>query len=239
MEVRILDTMRTCQKEIEDRTLRARCTSRVNEVAAIVQKYRRTLGPHDFCPWSQDICNIPDIRKVIIDGTDEEFNTCTEEVTSKLPKLTSQILEGRTAKLSVLLPFGDRPDNVLLLATAWFKCSLCHLYPAIHGIDVLRHHCPLTWSPPSGKSAGEAAFSSYALGRGWCAENSKFTFAKAESNVARELILDCGEDPESITLAEINSKFHRFVFNENDELVAHNWEETVSSIGFVSVHCCG
>jgi hypothetical protein len=33
----------------------------------------------------EDACKIPDIRNVIIDGTDEEFNACDEEVTSGFP----------------------------------------------------------------------------------------------------------------------------------------------------------
>ena len=226
MEARILEAMRECKKDIEDRVLEARSISRVNEIRVVVEKYQRTLNPHDFCPRTEDVYQIPDIRKAIIDGTDEEFDTCVEEVASGLPKLTSKFLEERTAKISALVPFNERPDNVLSLAAAWFNCGWCHQYRPMHGIDMLRHQCLIPWSPPSGKTT------TFALRRGWCAESSRFTFSQIASTIARGLILDCGEDPESITLAEMNSKFHRFVFYENDELVAHNWEETVSSALF-------
>ena len=107
MEVQILDAMRRCRKEIEVKALKVRCAFRANEMGTVARKYQRTLGPHDFYLRMEDVCRIPDIHKVIIDGTDEEFSTCVEELTSKLPKLTSQILKERTAKISALLPFKD------------------------------------------------------------------------------------------------------------------------------------
>ena len=230
--------MHRCKKEIEDKAQAARCISRVNKVGTVVQKYQRTLSPYDFYLRMEDVCPIPDIRKVIVNGTDEEFNTRIKEVTSELPKLTSRILEERTAKTSALLPFNDRPGGVLSLATAWFSCGLCCRYPT-HGTDALIPHCLSLADHPSKQPTGEEAFDSHVQGRGWCADTSMFKFSETASIVARGLILECGEDPESITLAEIYSKFHRFVFYEKGELVAHNWQETVSPIGFSGAYYCG
>ena len=50
-------------------------------------------------------------------------------------------------------------------------------------------------------------------------------------SAARRLVLEYGGDPESITLAEMNLKLHRFGFYKNGELVAQNWE-------IVGVRCC-
>ena len=234
MKVGILEVMRTCKKEIknnvENKALEVRCISRVNKMRVVVGKYQRTLDPHDFCPAIEDVCRTPDIRKVIIDGTDEEFNVCAEEATSRLPDLGSQILEERAAKLSALLPFNGEPANVLSLATAWFTCGLCN--PTLmHSPDVLGHQrpIPLRQSPEGSIGIGEATFNYHVPARCWYTETSKFGFSEVVSTIARGLILDCGEDPESITLAEINSRFHRFVFYEDRELVAHNWGGTVSS----------
>ena len=230
--------MRTCKKEIEDRALKGRCISRVNEMRTIVQKYQRTLHPHDFSLRMEDVCRIPDIRKVVIDGTDEEFSTCVEEVTSGLPKLTSQILEERTAKIAALLPANDRSGNVLSLAIAWFDCGFCYPH-RIHGSDMLMHQCGFPICDlPSGQSIGETTFDSIVPERRW-RNKTRFTFSEVASNIVRGLILDCGEDPESITLAGMSSKSHRFAFYKNDELVVHNWEGTVSPAGFVGVHRCG
>ena len=231
MEARILDAMRTCKKEIEDRILRFRCISRLNKMRIIVQKYKRTLDPHDFCLQMEDVCRIPDIRKAIIDGTEEEFSACAEEVTSGLPKLTAQILEERVAKISALLPANDRPGDALQLATAWFDCGLCRPH-RMHGTDALRYECMLRWSGPSGQSIGEVTFDLQVPKRGWCS-GTQVTFSEVASTITRGLILECGEGPESITLAEMNAKLHQFAFREDGELVAHNWEETVSSAGFV------
>ena len=229
--------MQTCRGEIEDKVLRARCLSRVSKMSTIAKKYHRTLHPHDFYLSVDDVCRFPDIRKAIIGGTDEEFNTCAEGVISGLPRLTSQSLEKRAAKISALLPSDERPDNVLSLATTWFECGSCN--PSLlHGTKALGHQCHILRSWPPDGPVGEVTFDIH-VGRGWCAETSKFTFSKVASAIARELIIGCGEDPESITLAEMNSKAHRFAVYENGALVARNWRETVCSTGSPGVRCRG
>jgi len=90
MEARVLDAMRAYKRKIEDKALQARCVSRVNKMRAIVDKYRQTLHPHDFCLWREGVWWIPAIRKAITDGTDEEFNAWAAEVDSRLPQPTSQ-----------------------------------------------------------------------------------------------------------------------------------------------------
>ena len=238
MEARLLEAMQRRKKEIDDRPLKGHCIPRANRIGAIALEYQRTLNPHSFYLQMEDICQVSDIRRVVIDGTDEEFDACAEQLTSRLPKLTSQILEERTAKISTLLQFSERPDNVLSLATAWFNCGVCYQYLPMNGINVLMHRCPFPPHPPPGKPIREATFDSYVLKRGWCIEPSELTFSNFASTIARGLILDCGEDPESITLAEINSKLHRFVFYEDGELVAHNWDETVSHTSLLGVYYC-
>jgi len=228
MKVRVLEVMQTCKQAFEDKALEARCISRVEEIRTIVRKYQRTLNPHNFCPSMEDVWQVPEIRKVIIDGIDEEFNTCAE--TLGLPKLTSQILEERTARISALLPSNERSDNAHSLAATWFRCRSCYSY--MGGAGAVKHWCPIGWELPSGKSTG-VADSSRALRLGWCPENFKFEFSEAASNIGRGLILNCGEDPEAITSAEMSSKLHRFVYYEKAELVARNWEETVSSGRFL------
>ena len=93
--------MRSQKEQIKDEVLEARCIARVDKMRSIVHKYNRTLSPHDFCLSKEDVCQIPDIRKVIIDGIDEDFLACTDEVTPELPRLTSKIHQERTAKISL------------------------------------------------------------------------------------------------------------------------------------------
>jgi len=235
MEDRILNVMRTRKQEIEDSILMSRWWSRVKKLGTVVEEYQRTLHPHDFWPSVDDVCRTPDIRKVIIHGTEEEFSICVEEVVSELPKLTSKLLEERIAKLSALIPFNKRPDNVLSLATFWFECEMCGRSP-IHGTDALRHE--RVRSDPREGPVGETTFDTVTLRRSWCPETPNFKFSTATSTIARGLILECGEDPESVTLAEMNCKPHRFIYREKD-LFAYGWRDTVSPSGPVGVHRCG
>ena len=91
MEPQILNVMRRCKKELEDRALESRYPSRIEAMRRIIDKYRRTLSPHNPYPSMEAVCQIPDIRKAIVYGTDEEFSTCPKEVASGLPKLTFEI----------------------------------------------------------------------------------------------------------------------------------------------------
>jgi len=234
IRAQVLDALRACKKEIDDEALRTRCISRVNRMEMIVDKYQRTLEPHDFCPSMADVSRIPVVRKAIIDGTDEEFNACAEEVTARLPGLSPKFLEERNAKLSALLPFRGRRTDALSLAIVWFTCKLCR-GSLIHGTDALVHQCLGLQSGISTKPTSEAIFEFRVPSHGWRAGASGFRFSAVASNIARGLILDCGEDPETITLAEMNSKFHRFVLSEKDRLVVHSWRETVS-INVMGIH---
>jgi len=72
MEARILDAVRTRKQGI-DKALEVHCIARVGKVRTIVVEYETSA------------LRLPDIREAIIYGTDEEFNTCAEEVTSRLP----------------------------------------------------------------------------------------------------------------------------------------------------------
>jgi len=227
--------MQWCKQQIEDKASEARCTSRVKEMRAIISKYRRTLHPHDFCPSMEDVGQIPDIRKATIEGTDEEFDACVKDISSELPKLTSRILEERTARVSAQLPFNERPDNALSLAKVWFSYGPGPFHSClVDGTEALSHRNSFPRGYPPGRSIGEETFNLQTLGQRWWTKDSTLSFSEAASAVARRLILDCSEDPESITLAEMNSKFHRFVFYESDKLVAHNWRETVRLCGYLS-----
>lgn len=232
MKTQILKAMKACKQEIETTALITLWTSRLEKMATIVKNYQRTLDPHDFCPSIDDLCRFPDTRKVIVGGADEEF----EEVTSRFHELTSQILEERIAKLSALIPFSERPDNVLSLATVWFNCEPCRPL-LIHGTDALKHECSHRRGNPDARPVGEVTFDAFVPRGGWCAETSKFTFSIAASTIARGLILDCGEDPESMAFVEMNSKLHRFVFEEIDKLFAYSWADAVSFADIVGVFC--
>ena len=107
----------------------------------------------------------------------------------------------------------------------------------MHGHHALSHQCP-PWGRAFGEPTDEDILDGYVLHRGSRPEVPEIKFSKSASTVARRLILDCGEDPESITLAEINSKLHRFVFDRGAKPVARGWEDAVSSIDSVGIRYC-
>lgn len=230
--------MQKCKREIEKKALEDRCISRVARVREIVGKYERTLGPYDFCLSAHEVCRVPDIRKVIIDGTDGEFDSCAEEVYLRLPILTSGFLEERTTKISALLPFKKRTEDVLSLATAWVECGSCITHP-MHATDALKHYCSTAWTYPYRRPVGEATFDIRTQGRAWCGGGTKLQFSRHFSIVTRGLILDCGEDPETITWAEINTKLHRFFDHRTTDIVVYSLGEVVRHTGFVGVRCRG
>ena len=159
------------------------------------------------------------------------FNTWADEISPRLPKFTSEILEERITMVSPPLPVNEQSDNLLSLTTARFSCGLYYRHP-IHGTDVpSNRQCLILPSDPPGKPIGEATLDLHTIGTGLVPRISQvYIFGSRFNYYSRIeiLILDCGEDPESITLAEINSKLHWFVFYENGELAAHNWAEIVS-----------
>jgi len=234
MEARIIDAVQACKEEIETTLLMTRWDRRTEKVGAIVKDYQRTFHPHDFYLSLDDVRRIPDIHEAIVDGTDEEFTACAEGLAPRLPGLTSKLLEERTAYLSALIPFDERPGNVLSLATVWFDCTSCGLARRflLHGTEALVHECRRPWGSTCRGPASEATLDTTVRG-GWC---STFTFSKLASDTVRGLVLDCREDPESITLAEMNSKLYRFVVRESDQ-VAFSWMEVVSSFGLFG-GCC-
>ena len=228
MRAQVLDEMQRCKQRMEDNALKARCISRVNEMKTVIHKYRRTLHPHDFYPSMEDVGQIPDFREAIVNGTDEEFNACVEEVIVGLPELTSRILEERTAKVLALLPSDGKQNNVLSLATVWFTCGpVVYGRRFMDGTEVLQHRDLVSRSWTPGTHIGEETFDRHVMGQRWQAIKSKFSFSEAASTIARGLILDCGEDPESITSAEMDSKLYRFAVHENGRLTVNDWREAV------------
>jgi len=208
--------------------------ARVDKMRKVIRKYHRTLNPHDFCPSVEDVWRVPDMRKVIVDGTDEEFNSCAD--VSGLPWLAARILEQRTRKLFAKLPFDGKQSDALSLATVWFKCGSCR--SLMDGSGAARHRCSTSRDRLTGELAGLT--SDPRMLRRWeWVEGCKLAFSGAASAIAEALILDCDEDPESVTFGEMNSKSHRFALCEDGELVVRNWREAVSFAAFANVHCRG
>ena len=157
--------MQWYKQELEDDAL-----SRVEEMRVIIREYQRTLfHPHDFYLSMEDVGQIPDIRKAIVNGTDEQFKICVEDVISGLPGLTSNFLEDRTTKVLALLPLDRRPDNVLSLAAVWFTFGPAasrspHL---MDGTEAPSHWEPVSRNQTPETPIGEETFDRYVLEQFW------------------------------------------------------------------------
>jgi len=152
-----------------------------------------------------------------------------KDVISGLPGLTSNFLEERTTKVLAILPLDQKPDNVLSLAAVWFIFgpAVSRSPRLMDGAKAPSHRDPVPQSRTPETPIGEETFDRYGLEQFQFPQGHKLSFSEAASTIARGLILDCGDDPESTTSAEMDSKLHRFVIYKNDKLVARNWRETV------------
>ena len=212
-----------------------RCESRIGKIDAVADSFRLSLPhPHDFSPSRADICWIPEVRKTIVDGTDEEFRECEADLRSRIPELSVAWLEERRKFFLELLPQDSPTLEHLSLATTLFDCTKCRTF-GLHIEDALSHSCcHYNYGSEHRASftngAGASAFYRR-TGGPWDPRFAKFEYSASLSALAREVVIQCGEDPDMITTLEMNRKNHRFArFGCRDGMIAVvNWLGAVSS----------
>ena len=232
--------MRDESRRINDRLDAERCESRAARVEVIVNSFRLSLPhPHDFYPSSADVCWIPEVRKAIVDGTDEEFQECEANLRSRIPELSAAWLDERSKFFLQLLPQDPPSPKHLHLATTLFDCAKCCKF-GLHIEDALSHRC---YNYGHSYDYGREVKAGFANGASasafyrrtdipWDSGFSKYEFSAKLSAIVREIIVQCGEDPDRITTQEMNRKHHRFArFGCRDGMIAVvNWLEVVSSV---------
>ena len=195
------------------RETRELISGRIRELAQIVDSHQRQGEPSDFHLSKEDICWIPEIKTIIIEGSPEEFEELKTGLPEKLSPLAAEFRETRSAALLPLLPYENPSIEKLSLATTWFKCehSWC---PALRHSGVLVHGC---FKRPYSDSSESDRYYMDLVGRPWAlGQGTLFHQRKAES--ARELILAVGGDPETITHEEMDIQGHRFVRRRDDSI---------------------
>jgi len=212
-----------------------RCESRIRRVGVIVDSFLLSLPhPHDFSPSRDDICWIPEVRKIIVDGTDEEFRECETDLRSRIPELSVAWLEERRKFFLKLLPQDSPTLEHLSLATTLFDCTKCPKV-GLHIEDALSHSC---YSYNYGgehrasfRNAASASAFYMRTGTPWDSGLAKYEYSAKLSALVREVVVQCGEDPDTITTQEMNRRHHRFArFGCRDGTIAVlNWLEAVSS----------
>ena len=206
---------------------------RIEEIEEIVSSFRSSLPhPHDFSPSTADACWIPEVRKAIVDGTDQEFQDREAEVRSKISELSATWLEERRKVFLGLLPQNSPSLKHLSLATTLFDCMECRKF-GMRIEKALSHECRYTHG-----NEYFAMFSSiisanvfyYDVGAPWNSGLAVYRYSDELSALVREVVLECGEDPDTITTKEMNRKYHRFVsFGTNGSISVLSWFQAVSS----------
>lgn len=209
-----------------------RCRSRLNQVEEIVSSFRFSLPhPHDFCPSAADVCWVPEVRKAVVDGTEGEFQDCMADIRSRLPELSAAWLEERRQFFLRLLPQDSPTLKHLSLAITLFDCMKCHEF-GMHIGEALSHHCRRHYSngfKAQFSNAPSASVYFYDTAAPWDLGLAEYRHSEAFAALAREIVLECGENPDIITTREMNRKHHRFARFDTDGTVSVlNWVEAVS-----------
>ena len=212
---------------------RTKWLSRMEKISKIVDSFRSSLShPHDFSPSTADACWIPEVRKAIVDGTDEEFEDRKADVRSRISELSATWLEERRKVFLGLLPQDSPSLEHLSLATTLFDCMGCRKL-CMRIEEALSHWClPRDNGEyfPMFSSTSSANFYYYDVGAPWDSGHAVYRYSDKLSALVRELVLECGEDPDTITTKEMNRKHHRFVtFGANGSITVLSWFQAVSS----------
>ena len=208
-----------------------RCKSRIVGVEKLVDSFRCSLPhPHDFSPSTADVCWIPEVRKTIIDGTDEEFQDCEADLRSRIPELSASWLEERRKFFLQLLPQDSPSLEHLFLATTLFDCANCR-ESGMRIKDAISHCCHnYRYRSERRENFSSVASANAFYGIPWDSGSSKFEFSVNLSLLVREVIVECGENPDTITTQEMNRKHHRFArIGWDESITVLNWLQTVSS----------
>ena len=226
-----------------------RCQSRIERVGTVFDSFRFSLPhPHDFCPSAADVRWIPEVRKAIIDGTDEEFQDCEADLRSRIPELSVSWLEERRKFFLQLLPQDSPSLEHLFLATTLFDCPHCR-GSGLRIEGALSHSCYNYFYGREHRAGFANAASAGAFynqaGNPWDSGIAKFQYSAELSVLVREVLIECGEDPDTITTQEMNRRHHRFAcFGRDGAITVLNWSEAVSwgpfatrSRGLPASHC--
>jgi hypothetical protein len=226
--------MREKSKIIHSQLVTERCKSRVNQVWRIADSFRFSRPhPHDFYPSTADICWVPEVRKAIVDGTDEEFQECIADIRSRISDWSAKWFEERRNVFLQLLPQDPPSPKHFSLVTTLFDCAKCCSYRMrIEG--ALSHHCSafcygdgFDAQFPNSESA---MVYRHFVGSPWNSGFAEYRYSAEYAALAREIVLECGENPDTVTIQEMNKKQHRFARFDSDKAVTVlDWIEAVSS----------
>lgn len=187
------------------RETRDMISTRARELDEIIESTHRKGEPCDFHLLKEDICWIPEVRTTISEGSAEEFEALKAGLAERLPLLTAEFKETRSAALLPLLPCKNPTMEKLSLATTWFQCER-NWCPALRYNGALVHSC---FKRPYNNASESDRYYMDLVGRPWALSQGA-TFHEKKAERARELILTVGGDPETLTHEDMDNQGHRF-----------------------------
>ena len=214
-----------------------RTRSRIDKIRRIIDSFYGSLPHHhDFRPSVADICWIPEMQKTIISGTDEEFEACEADTRARLPELSATWLEERRNFFVALLPQDSPTVEHLSLTTTIFDCKKCW-DKGMRIEKALSHTCECWgWEHLDERHfkkipSKHIAKVFYDEARSpWDSGYSEYKYSEKRSHLVREIVLECGEDPDTITTKEMNKRHLRLAcFQPNGMIKVLSWYEVLNS----------
>ena len=208
----------------------ARWRGRKATVERIVDSFRFSLPHlHDFAPSTPDICWIQEVRNTIVNGTDKEFQDREAEIRSRIPELSATWLEERRRFFLQLLPQNSPSPEHLFLAITLFDCMRCHslgmrIEEATSPVCRLRYGDERKAELPIINSTN--FFDN--VGAPWDLGFAKYGYSTQLSAFVSEIVLECGENPDTVTTKEMNQKRYRYVCFDAGQINVLNWLQAVS-----------
>jgi hypothetical protein len=184
--------------------------SRMFILENLVKEYTSTQPRTKPLPKAVDIAALEPFYSLIFSPMDiilEEFKSNVIGFQTELTDLCDKWVKSSSELLVRLLPksFATNPD--LHLATIFFRCRWCRepiSYPR-----VLKHEClTMNHSRTSDESDDELLQASN-LYHPWNYGGEQVTFHEEGHLCAKEIISVCGQDPDSITLSEMDDLDYR------------------------------
>ena len=201
-----------------------RCWSRIGTIRRSVDSFYESLPhPRDFHPSVADVCWILEVLKIIISGTDEEFEACEADTGTRLSELAATWVEERRNLFLTLLS-RDSPilEHLSLATTSLIARN------AVITVNVSKKLFHIHAGAGTGTFA--KVFNDEAR-LPWDPGRSEYKYSEWLSNIVREIVLECGEDPDTIPTKEVIRKHLRFGTNGLIEVLS--WYQVVGFGAYV------
>ncbi|KAF9469335.1 hypothetical protein BDZ94DRAFT_374652 [Collybia nuda] len=196
------DIIETLEEVKEDRLKRERLQMLRRRVGTLRSALMELPQTTDIVPDFADICAVQPFRTIIF-KTPREDSLTKEQFAASLTEFSNIAAEWRTSCVQQLFELLPRPFDVsaLKLATVFFRCHWCTepiTYPRI-----LKHACLVKRYSDLDDDDDELQQACSPV-LPWNLGGEQISFDDEASSFARDIIKSCGQDPERVTMSEMD-----------------------------------